>query len=233
VVCSIGLYFSMSSLQIRDRDERISAAAAAAANMLLLQAETASKHELATTVKAGTKEEGDANYVASEHHDPNEDSSEQPDDDGSSSYSTWSKVLLCVMSGLFASMLQFAFVYGEPMIQLAASNNGPNAPTTTTGTVSIVWLFAFTISCPVSIVYALVASPKHIPFSTIWKCPWYRHVLLFLTSTLPWIAHIHLYGIANNPRLLPPRLAASVAWPVLMMTTVATGMILEQQFGTG
>jgi hypothetical protein len=129
-------------------------------------------------------------------------------------------------------MLQFAFVYGEPMIQLAASpDDGPNAPTPKTGTASIVWLFAFTISCPVSIIYALYSNPKTISYSTMWKCPWYRHILLFLTSTVPWLAQIHLYGIANNSNLLLPRLAASVSWPVLMMTTVATGMIWSLGLG--
>jgi L-rhamnose-proton symport protein (RhaT) len=221
VVCSMGLYFSMSSLQIRDGDER-HAAAAAADNALKIQ-EARSTRELTTTADAGTTSEQDVNDNLSIPHQT--DSWQQQQVGHHHNYSTLFKVLLCIISGLFASMLQFAFVYGEPMIQLAASNDGPNAPTTSTGTASIVWLFAFSISCPVSILYGIIGSPKNIPFSTMWKCPWHRHVLLFLTSTLPWIAHIHLYGIANHPMLLPPRLAATVSWPILMMTTVATGMI--------
>jgi hypothetical protein len=234
-ICSIGLGFSMSSLQIRDADEKKSAAAAAKQCGKI--PETSKPGGEVGAEVAATSEPDINNNMLEDHQQQNGGGGDEQQQQHQG-YSTLSKVLLCVISGLFASMLQFAFVYGDPMIQLSASSSssstsnedGPGS-TPQTGTASIVWLFAFTISCPVSIVYGLVSSPKHIPLSTIWKCPWYRHVLLFLTSTLPWVAHIHLYGIANNPLLLPPRLAATVSWPVLMMTTVATGMIWSLGLG--
>ena len=55
-------------------------------------------------------------------------------------------------------------------------------------------------------------------------------MLIVLTTSIPWVAHIHLYGLAANV-LLPEKFAASIAWPILMMTTVAQGMILSIYLG--
>ena len=237
-VCALGLYCSVKSLWTRDADDKVALKAAAAAAAAAIGTATTS------IVRQCDKGEQEINEENDEAVSTNQCSEESNEENGmvllpcskknsleskptttstaSTTTSTFRKVLICIITGIFASQLQFAFVFGQDMIDLAESDDGPGE-TPSSGSAAIVWLFAFTISVPVSIVYGLYNSSADIPISTLWRCPWYRHVLVILTTTLPWISHIHLYGIAN--KILPEALAASVSWPVLMMMTVATGMM--------
>jgi hypothetical protein len=135
-------------------------------------------------------------------------------------YPTWQKVIVCIVSGIFATQLQFAFVFGQDMIDLAAADDGPGR-TPSSGTSSVIWLFAISLGAPVSILYGLYKNQQ--PLRLLCVCPWYRHVLIILTTSIPWVTHIHLYGYSNTQ--LPDHLAAAVAWPVLMMTTVIVGLL--------
>jgi hypothetical protein len=137
-------------------------------------------------------------------------------------YSTFIKISLCILSGVFCSMLQFAFIFGQDLIDIAESNGR----TPVGGSAAIIWLFAISIGAIPSIIYGFYSSPNYIPLKTIWLSPWWRHVLLICTTCLPWISHIHLYGLAANV-LLPKAFAASIAWPSIMTTTVAQGMTLS------
>ena len=143
-------------------------------------------------------------------------------EDPSPSLSTTKKVFICAIAALFASMLQFAFVFGSDIVDITESQNGPGS-TPSSGVASVIWLFAIPMGAPASIIYGLYMNPSSIPWSTVYRCPWYRHILIILTTSLPWVAHIHLYGVSTT--LLPDDVGPGVAWPVLMMVTVLAGLV--------
>lgn len=201
-VCCFGLFFSMRALQMRDRHERNHGV-------------TPKEHVLQ---QEDMDKEGERDLEADQVRLA--DASGNPALEFIGQQSTMFKVAVCVGAGILATQLQFAFVFGQDMIDLAESQQGPGS-TTSSGSAATIWLFAFTISAPVSLIYGLYKT----------TCPWYhicsagiyRHGIIFLTATMPWVSHIHLYGISNT--ILPKRLAAAVSWPVLMMTTVLTGVV--------
>ena len=134
-------------------------------------------------------------------------------------YSTAYKVAVCVIAGIFATQLQFAFVFGQGMIDYAEDLDG----TPSSGSSAVIWLFAITLGAPSSILFGAFGKPAHIPWSHLYQCPWYRHFLIVATTSAPWVCHIHLYGFCTT--LLPDDMAASVAWPILMMATVISGIL--------
>ena len=207
LVCTVGLFFSMKSLSTRDSDEQ--------------QSKETTKSTRITEVAAGTTDvQEDAPVTAAEKTDPKDPvTTTSPDTMQSAevSPSTVFKVGVCVFAGIFAAMLQFAFVFGNTLVDQAGANEDGPGETPASGAAAIIWLFAISISAPVSIVYGIYSSP--IPISTLWRCPLKRHLLVLLTTSIPWVGHIHCYGYSSQ--LLNP----SVSWPILMMTTVATGMV--------
>ena len=142
------------------------------------------------------------------------------------SYSTLFKVGVCVVAGILATQLQFAFVFGQDLVDLSESSEGPRS-TPSSGSAAVIWLFAFTVSVPPSLLYGVCNTS--FPLRNLLSCGIYRHLVIFLTATLPWVGHVHLYGIANA--ILPEDLAAAVSWPVLMMATVVVGMIWSTLLG--
>jgi len=141
-------------------------------------------------------------------------------------HSTAYKATVCLVAAIFSSCLQFAFIFGEDWMDLASSDKGPGS-TPSSGAAAVIWLFAIPLGAPASIIYGLYSS--QIPFSTVWKCPPHRHLLVLLTTSLPFVVHIHLYGLATS--FLPDSFAAAIAWPILMMVTVAVGMVWSLLLG--
>lgn len=225
VICCAGLFFSVQSLQIRDRHER-----AQRIHRRTQYNMTVSLHKIEDSeiMTKDQPEDSPADAVSS----PDTESAETPtvrelttnhnNDDESDGPSTLYKVAVCFIAGVFASQLQFAFVFGDSLVDLAASDEGPGS-TPPSGTSAIIWLFAISLGTPASIIYGLYSKSPDVSLSRLYQCPWYRHVVIIVTTSIPWIAHIHLYGYANT--YLPSELGASVAWPVLMMTTVVAGML--------
>jgi hypothetical protein len=222
VVC-VGLYFSAESLRIRDLDlvkplqpemgKSSSFPVVSAANEELSNDNVlSSDEELQQAVDEWTSE-NDVSAPNTSHCMTDKKVVDEPE------YSTSVKITVCVLAGIFASMLQFAFVYGRDIIQ-TAENLGS---TPEGGSAAIIWLFAISIGSVPSIAYGLISSPKEIPLKTIWLCPWWRHVALIFCTSIVWLAHIHTYGLSANV-LLPKKFAASIAWPTVMTTSVATGM---------
>lgn len=201
VVCCIGLFFSMRSLQERDRPRT--------------DESEEEVENIDTAGKVETNEETDGDETP-------EPTNQTPP----SSISTSTKVAICLVAGILATQLQFAFVFGQSIVDLASSRNGPGT-TTPTGYAAVIWLFAFTTSSPVSILYGLYSTA--FPYRNLLSCGIFRHLVIILTTTLPWVGHVHLYGIANT--ILPEELAAAVSWPVLMMTTVLVAMIWSWVLG--
>jgi hypothetical protein len=216
VVCCAGLAFSVQSLQLRDREERED-------RQIRRRAEQADK--LAVEDSCPKPETEILPSTAADVGDVEKSTEQEDDSDGPS---TLYKVALCVTAGIFASSLQFAFVFGNSLMDLATSAEGPGS-TPSSGTSAVIWLFAISLGTPPSILFGLYNKAPDIPLSRIYQCPWYRHFWILLTTAAPWVAHIHLYGYANTQ--LPEDLAAGVAWPVLMMTTVVAGMLWSIALG--
>jgi hypothetical protein len=241
-VCCTGLIFSVQSLQLRDRYERTQQQM----HRRTMFHTTVSLHKIIQTddeIRRMNEEEDensspklggdpsttvpdggapDAALPPSTESLPPGGDVDKIDGGETGGTSTLHKVVVCFLAGVFASQLQFAFVFGDSLVDLAESDEGPGS-TPPSGTGAIIWLFAISLGTPASILYGLYSKSPDISLSRLYQCPWYRHVLIILTTSIPWVAHIHLYGFANT--YLPSKLGASVAWPVLMMTTVVAGMI--------
>jgi len=229
-VCCIGLIFSVQSLQLRDFDERTR-------QQLRRRTVFHTTVSLHNVIRTDEDEDdnspgvgGDPSTAVPDCDSPDaelpvldgDDDDDEIDGGVSVGISTLHKVAVCFLAGVFASQLQFAFVFGDSLVELAESDEGPGS-TPPSGTGAIIWLFAISLGTPASVLYGLYSKSPDISLSRLYQCPWYRHVLIVLTTSIPWVAHIHLYGFANT--YLPSKLGASVAWPVLMMTTVVAGMI--------
>lgn len=219
-VCSIGLVFSVRSLSTRDMDERNQNfnPVTVTNHMANNEGDKVPQDDILKVANDNSQR----GMATSEITDPNHTLASTTDDTATPhNYSTIYKVSVCVVTGIFASSLQFAFVFGNPLIDLAKSPNGPGT-TPPSGSASIIWLFAIPVSVPISIIYGLCNSPKDVAFSTLWRSPWYRYLNVLLTTSIPWVSHIHLYGYSTS--LMPDEIAASIAWPVLMMVTVTVGI---------
>jgi hypothetical protein len=147
-------------------------------------------------------------------------------------YPTWKKIGICVATGICASQLQFAFVFGEEITDLALGNenSGKVIPGSTpeSGGAAIIWLLAISLAAPVAIINGLYSSP--VPLSSAVKTPLSRHLKLIFSTSLPFLAHIHIYGVCATV-LLPDNIASSVGWPMLMMVTSGQALVLSVFLG--
>uniref|UniRef100_A0A7S2XJM1 Uncharacterized protein n=1 Tax=Attheya septentrionalis TaxID=420275 RepID=A0A7S2XJM1_9STRA len=146
---------------------------------------------------------------------------------------TWMKILVCVATGVCAVQLQFAFIFGAPISDLATGSVDDDditlpGSTPASGGAAIIWLLAISLGAPISIINGIWSSP--VPISSSLRAPWWRHLRLIATTSIPWISHIHIYGVCATT-LLPEKVAASIGWPLLMMTTSAQALILSMFLG--
>lgn len=148
---------------------------------------------------------------------------------------TWKKILVCVVTGVTASQLQFAFIFGKEITNLALDIDieediSASIPGSTpeSGGAAIIWLLAISLGAPVAIINGIYSSP--VPLSTVIRAPWWRHLRVICTTSLPWISHIHIYGVCATT-LLPDKVAASIGWPLLMMITQGQAMMLSIWIG--
>lgn len=150
----------------------------------------------------------------------------------------WKKIGICIIAGICCVQLQFAFIFGKRISDLslgtienieddAVLNRIPGS-THETGGAAIIWMLAISLGAPASIIHALLSSP--VPISSAIRAPWWRHLRIIATTSLPWITHIHIYGVCAST-LFPKRIAASIGWPMLMMVTTAQGTVLSLLLG--
>ncbi len=217
VVAALGLFLSMKSLKLRNQQE-VELSRRYRENL------ENTKHveegdEMA--VAGGDEEGGDAGSVNKNEKQTEEEAPPVP-------HSVFTKIVICALAAGLSSTLQFAFVFGGELINIASSSDGPGS-TPESGYTAIIWLFVIPLSTIPNIMYAFFQA-RDVTINHLWLCPVSRHFKIFFAACLPWIGHINLYGVAAN-LLLPPNIAAAVAWPILMMTTVAWGMILSIYLG--
>jgi hypothetical protein len=148
----------------------------------------------------------------------------------------WKKIGICILAGICCVQLQFAFIFGSRISDLSLGTNIDDDTVLNTlpgsshesGGAVIIWMLAISLGAPPSIINALMSSP--VPLSSAIRTPLWRHLKLIGTTSLPWIAHIHIYGVCAST-LFPERIAASIGWPMLMMVTTAQGTLLSVLLG--
>ena len=179
LVCCAGLWFATSALKKRDEIEITTTSESAE-----LAAEEAKVGIGINHKKIVEKENSDEPLARNQ-----EDSVILQED----SYKTWQKIAICIFCGIFSVMVQFAFIFAKPIVDLASEvNNTVSLPGSTprSGEAAIIWLFVFSLSTPISILYGIVASP--VPISSSVRAPWWRHIRLILSTSIPWLSQIHL-----------------------------------------
>jgi len=229
-VVSVGLYFSAASLRIRELDfakaKRQPTEPASDPVVSNIDEEASnndnefSDEPQQNEAQENSKGNNNMSITSTSKISTERSAQDEPE------YSVFVKISVCLLAGILSSMLQFAFIFGQDLVDIAEND----VTTPLGGSASIIWLFAISIGCIPSICYGFYSSPKEIPLKTIWMCPWWRHLLLICSTSLPWVAQIHLYGLAANV-FLPKDFAASIAWPTIMTTTVAQGMTLSLCLG--
>eukprot|EP00520_Triparma_pacifica_P004156 CAMPEP_0118647286 /NCGR_PEP_ID=MMETSP0785-20121206/8523_1 /TAXON_ID=91992 /ORGANISM="Bolidomonas pacifica, Strain CCMP 1866" /LENGTH=279 /DNA_ID=CAMNT_0006539365 /DNA_START=355 /DNA_END=1191 /DNA_ORIENTATION=+ len=138
-------------------------------------------------------------------------------------YSTFTKVTVCVVSGILCTMLQFSFVFSKDMRDIAETKY--NVPAALSSAVT--FFFAITI-CPIpNILIPLYKIVKAGDFPLIYNSPSstlnYLKTLFFMAVV--WVVQSHLYGI-SAASLLGPEYGPAVGWPLLIVTTNVTGLVI-------
>lgn len=233
IICCFGLYLSTKALSMKDNDE-------------LNYYDRTDRDASDIHKGVDTMENGEHDAAFSNEHsndkDKNDSNSTQPQGKGNNTRQsssseelqtpTWKKIFICLATGICAAQLQFAFIFGKRITDLALGDDKASSsiPGTTpkSGGAAIIWLFAISVGAPISILNALYSSP--VPLSSACKAPLSRHFKVILTTSLPWVSHIHIYGLCATT-LLPKKVAASVGWPMLMMVTTGQALILSVYLG--
>ncbi|CAM9629826.1 unnamed protein product [Chrysoparadoxa australica] len=140
----------------------------------------------------------------------------------------WLGIAVCVAGAVTASMLQFSFVYGSNLVAYAEEELGVAkvfAPL-------VVWLLAFSLAGMWNVVYASWLLTTNRTWKRFPKpgggFPGIRYVLLPLVMGTAFVAHIHLYGVAQA---LFGNLGEVISWPLLMTSTVLCGHVWGYRLG--
>ena len=225
IICCIGLWLATKALEQRDSDETLASA----------QTETKedgvdeSQFPICLESEKEMQELGDKNGQCNDSNSVKKNDKKVSTEE--KEYSTLQKVLVCFAAGITAVQLQFAFIFGSSITDLAGGKvDDVDLPGKTPigGSSAIIWLFAISLGAPPSIVNALWFSP--VPLSRSIRAPWWRHFRLIATTSLPWISHIHIYGLSATI-LFPKSVAASISWPLLMMITNLWALLLSHFLG--
>ena len=208
-VCCVGLWFA--TIALKQRDLELEGRGGGGSN-------EEEEHDLALKVKEMEDDsemvqpsEPESNALHPEEINSDDDTTILPSQ-SNNNYKVWQKVAICLICGLFAVQLQFAFIFGQPIVDLASGADPAAASlpgsTPPSGEAAIIWLFAFSMSTPISILYGILVSS--VPISCIVKAPWWRHVRLVFSTSIPWLAHIHLvrllfyhsFGLLSEERIV-------------------------------
>ena len=129
------------------------------------------------------------------------------------------KVGIALVGGMFASQLQFGFVFGNDLIKEAEKQNISKsyAPLT-------IWYWAFMIAAIPNIIYCCIMLNRNRTWSRFRDTPgFFSKCFKTLIMSAMWSAHIHLYGFSTEQ--FGEDIGAALSWPILMSSTVFSGQI--------
>ncbi|CAM9457239.1 unnamed protein product [Ascophyllum nodosum] len=130
-------------------------------------------------------------------------------------------VAVCVAGAVMSSMLQFAFVYGDPLIADAEDDKGLSGAAAPL----VIWLLAFSLQGLFNVGYSCYLLWANNTWGRYKWEGYFELSIKFLKVTVMSIfffAHIHLYGVAQY---FFGDLGPVVAWPLLMSSTVLSGQL--------
>ncbi|CAM9359623.1 unnamed protein product [Ectocarpus sp. 13 AM-2016] len=130
-------------------------------------------------------------------------------------------VAVCVAGAVMSSMLQFSFVYGDPLITHAEEEEGVSGAAAPL----VVWLLAFSLAALWNVAYAVYLLSKNETWARYTWLGWLDAARKFRNITvmsLFFVGHIHFYGQSQH---LFGDLGPVVAWPLIMSSTVLSGQI--------
>ncbi|OGV70781.1 MAG: hypothetical protein A2283_21235 [Lentisphaerae bacterium RIFOXYA12_FULL_48_11] len=122
---------------------------------------------------------------------------------------------VCIISGVASPMLNFAFVFGEEIISNAKKTGA--APENASNPI---WCWTMSSAFVITFLYCLYLMRKDQGWSRyVLKGAGLCWVLTFLMGIL-WSGSIAIYGMGLSKLGL---LAASIGWPILMITSIVMG----------
>eukprot|EP00903_Cladosiphon_okamuranus_P017561 g16175.t1 len=130
-------------------------------------------------------------------------------------------VAVCVAGAVMSSMLQFSFVYGDPLVTHAEEEEGVSGAAAPL----VVWLLAFSLASVWNVVYAMYLLFRNDTWGRYeWK-GWtelFRKFRKITMMAVLFVGHIHFYG---QSQYLFGDLGPVVAWPLIMSSTVLSGQL--------
>lgn len=141
------------------------------------------------------------------------------DDDDDNEISTFVAIIGTIIGAFLASFLQFAFVFGQSMIDDAEKRGV--APTFSPG---IIWFLSFNFGSLLNFAYSIYLLYKNNTWISFQgeseDIHWYPLRCLLMSAM--WMSHIHLYGASQS---LLGEHGSYLSWPIVMSCTVLTGQI--------
>ena len=132
-------------------------------------------------------------------------------------YDFWGSMVWCLIGGVLSSMLQFAFVFGGGLVDVARAKGVPDAAATMP-----IWLLCFLFNAVGHCGYAarlLVVNGTWRRFREATRAETFHAACMCALMALAMPFHIHTYGVGAT---LMGDAGAVFAWPVVMSATVFT-----------
>ena len=132
-------------------------------------------------------------------------------------YDFWGSMVWCLVGGVLSSMLQFAFVFGGGLVDVARAKGVPDAAATMP-----IWLLCFLFNAVGHCGYAarlLVVNGTWRRFREATRAETVHAACMCALMALAMPFHIHTYGVGA---MLMGDAGAVFAWPVVMSATVFT-----------
>lgn len=132
-------------------------------------------------------------------------------------YDFWGSMVWCLVGGVLSSMLQFAFVFGGGLVDVARAKGVPDVSATMP-----IWLLCFLFNAVGHCGYAarlLVVNGTWRRFREATRAETVHAAFMCALMALAMPFHIHTYGVGAT---LMGDAGAVFAWPVVMSATVFT-----------
>ena len=130
-------------------------------------------------------------------------------------------VITALIAGSVSALLQFAFVFGLPMVDAAEDDHGVD-PVLSSG---VVWLFAFSLAAIPNIAICLSIMRSEGSFGRFAEGGWRLqagNVAKTFVMAIIFDSHIHGYGVGQ---FMLGDMGPAIMWPLLMSSTMLFGQL--------